>query len=504
MPNLDTQEYFGKIVTGAQNRTGLTSMFKYIKLVLLGLCLLLINCSKKSSSEPQPVDQKPIAGFSFKTGNAGTLPSQVNFTDSSQFAVTYKWDFGDGNTSTAQNPGNVFKVAKIYKVKLVVSNNYGKDSITKQITITLNKPKAAFSFKINTTGVLPANVTFTNSALQAASYLWDFNDGSTSTDPNPQHNYTNGNTYTVKLKVTNASGTDSISQVVNISPFPQAYVSFDAKNYNLYSWEGKYVTILMRTKGLNATTMFNWAHVMDSCYSFYKSVTGQEPSKNAATYLDNHLTIADVATTCGAGCGYVGAIGIEMQNTYTDRMYRYAQQNLYDQELFYETGRNFWFYSNQLQYKANDPVVTGYAVFMRFMAMDATGVKPAPFNTTPWATFRSAEEELVDTYVANTAYSWSNTLGAGVGIQNQLNLGATDLFSSFLIRLKRDYGGDAFVNNIWKQAALRPTAATTQDAVDNFILAACAAANKNLTTLFTVTWRWPMSDSAKTEAGAYP
>ena len=75
--------------------------------------------------------------------------------------------------------------------------------------------------------------------------------------------------------------------------------------------------------------------------------------------------------------------------------------------------------------------------------------------------------------------------------------------SSFLMKLKKTYG-DSFVNNFWKQAALRPAAATTQDAVDNFILAACAAANKNLTVQFTVAWRWPMSAPARTEALKYP
>ena len=290
-----------------------------------------------------------------------------------------------------------------------------------------------------------------------------------------------------------------------ISPVLQPYTSFDSIKYNLNSWQGKYVSILTRNAGLDPKTMTNWVHTMDSCYSFYKLVTGREPVKYPPTYINDHTTIADVATTCGAGCGYIGFTGIEMLNSYTDRMYDLIlQSNEYDQELFYEFGRNFWFYSAQLQYQSNDPIVTGYAVFMRFMAMDATKVTPAPFNSTPFSDFRAAEEGLVDTYTPNLNYNWSNTLGAGSGIPNPMGLGATDLFASFLMRLKRDYGGDAFVNNIWKQAGKRPAAVTTQDAVDNFILAACAAANKNLTTLFTVTWRWPMSTGAITEAGKYP
>jgi PKD repeat protein len=489
-------------------KPGLRSILKYIKLITLSFSILLTNCSKKNGDvKPgaQTPISKPIANFSFKITNNGILPCTVIFVDSSKFATTYKWDFGDGNSSNVENPSNIYASAKTYNVKLVIANSAGKDSITKQVTVILNPPIVNFGFKIVTAGSLPSTVNFTDSSKNANSYKWDFGDGATSIIQNSQHAYKSGGTYKVTLTATNAAGSNSIVKTLNIAPFLQAYTAFDKNNYNLYSWEGKYVTILMRTPGLDATTMFNWARTMDSCYSFYKTATGQEPVKyQGITYFDNRSTIADVATTCGAGCGYLGFTGIEMQNAYTDRMYNYVKQNLYDQELFYEFGRNFWFYSNQLQYKSNDPVVTGFAIFMRFMAMDATKVSPAPFNSTPWTVFRSSEEGLVDMYTANNAYSWANTMGLGQGIQNQLGLGASDLIASFLMRLTNNYGGSSFVNNIWKQAALRPAAVTTQDAVDNFILASCAAANKNLTTLFTVTWRWPMSDSAKAEAVKYP
>ncbi|MFT3949086.1 MAG: hypothetical protein QM763_19130 [Agriterribacter sp.] len=90
----------------------------------------------------------------------------------------------------------------------------------------------------------------------------------------------------------------------------------------------------------------------------------------------------------------------------------------------------------------------------------------------------------------------------GQGVPNS-GLGATDLFASFCFRLRRDYGGEAFVQNLWKEAGRRPNATTTQDAVDNFFLASCAAANKNLTTVFQ-SWRWPLSVSAVATASKYP
>jgi hypothetical protein len=65
---------------------------------------------------------------------------------------------------------------------------------------------------------------------------------------------------------------------------------------------------------------------------------------------------------------------------------------------------------------------------------------------------------------------------------------------------KRDLDPEVMAK-LWKEAAKRPRARSTQDAIDNFILAASSAAGKDLSKLFTETWRWPMSEKAKAEAG---
>jgi hypothetical protein len=80
---------------------------------------------------------------------------------------------------------------------------------------------------------------------------------------------------------------------------------------------------------------------------------------------------------------------------------------------------------------------------MRFMAMDATKVSPAPFNSTPRTNFWTAEEGLIDIYTADTSYTWGNTLALGPRVSNYQGLSATDLVSSFLMRLTKNYGGDA-------------------------------------------------------------
>jgi serralysin len=92
----------------------------------------------------------------------------------------------------------------------------------------------------------------------------------------------------------------------------------------LYTYEGKYVSLMMMDKGLDSVAMFRWVQVLDSCYSYYRSVTGKEPDTLHRTFLNNHTTIAEVNSTCGAGCGYLGFTGIEMLKAYSDRMYNYV------------------------------------------------------------------------------------------------------------------------------------------------------------------------------------
>ena len=83
--------------------------------------------------------------------------------------------------------------------------------------------------------------------------------------------------------------------------------------------------------------------------------------------------------------------------------------------------------------------------------MQAAGVSGAPFGSISFASFKSSVENLVDTYLANSSLNWVNTLGAGLGVPGGFGGGA-DLFASFCFRLRRDYGGETFIQNLWKKA----------------------------------------------------
>jgi len=67
----------------------------------------------------------PDAGFNYEQGIGYT----IEFTNSSSFGSSYLWDFGNGNTSTQENPSFTFPFEGLYPTSLIVSNDCGSDTI---------------------------------------------------------------------------------------------------------------------------------------------------------------------------------------------------------------------------------------------------------------------------------------------------------------------------------------------------------------------------------------
>jgi serine protease AprX len=158
-----------------------------------------------------PQDLPPVADF---TGSptSGFAPLTVQFDDLSQNGPTsWSWTFGDGGTSTEQDPSYTYVAPGTYTVTLVATNDHGSDTDTKVDYIVVDEPTppvADFS-ATPTSGDLPLAVQFTDlSTGNPTSWSWTFGDGGTSTQSNPTHTYTVAGTYTVSLAVTNQHGSD--------------------------------------------------------------------------------------------------------------------------------------------------------------------------------------------------------------------------------------------------------------------------------------------------------
>ncbi|MDT0676547.1 PKD domain-containing protein [Autumnicola musiva] len=128
----------------------------------------------------------------------------VTFTNTSENAVSYAWDFGDGNTSTEENPTHTYAAEGTYTVVLTTTGEDGTEvESTQEVTVEATEPTAEYTFEVD-----GLTATFTNTSENAVSYAWDFGDGNTSTEENPTHTYAAEGTYTVILTTTGEDGTE--------------------------------------------------------------------------------------------------------------------------------------------------------------------------------------------------------------------------------------------------------------------------------------------------------
>ena len=82
----------------------------------------------------------PTADFN-ATPLTGTAPLEVDFIDASTGGATsWSWDFGDGGSSSAQDPNHTYTAAGTYTVTMTASNAYGSDTMTKVDYIVVDEP----------------------------------------------------------------------------------------------------------------------------------------------------------------------------------------------------------------------------------------------------------------------------------------------------------------------------------------------------------------------------
>lgn len=160
------------------------------------------GCSAVSDYAPGViVSTKPSANFS-ATPRDVCAHVPVLFTDLSTGNITtWQWDFGDGSTSSQQNPTHMYEDTGYFNVRLIISNNGCNDTITFVNYIHIKPPIANFSSDFSCSD--PKTRIFTDHSIGADEWNWDFGDLTTSTVQSPTHVYTDTGTYTVTLLVRN-------------------------------------------------------------------------------------------------------------------------------------------------------------------------------------------------------------------------------------------------------------------------------------------------------------
>lgn len=217
---------------GSQVQSGPTAVSIYNSAGTYTVTLIAINVNGSDTARKTIVVlPTPVVQFNVDD-SAGCFPLPVRFTDLSDASpgviTDWLWDFGDGVTSTQQNPSHVYRIENVFNVTLKVTSNsgcIGSLKKTRHITVT-NGVKASFFNSFASSCKPPSVIDFFNGSTGpgTVSYSWRFGDGSPlSAQVNPSHLYSAQGLYNVTLIASSSDG--CIDSTVNQVDIPNVNIS---------------------------------------------------------------------------------------------------------------------------------------------------------------------------------------------------------------------------------------------------------------------------------------
>lgn len=153
-------------------------------------------------------NEAPEAAFS-QTPNDLSFSFTDMSSDGDGTIVSWSWDFGDGGTSTEQNPQHDFGVPGTYQVSLTVTDNRGSQSTTTVPLLANPFPIAGFTYTADGLCVTFADTSTDNGSVTG--WSWSLGDGKNATEQSPVHVYDAPGTYTVTLAVTDNDGATTMA-----------------------------------------------------------------------------------------------------------------------------------------------------------------------------------------------------------------------------------------------------------------------------------------------------
>ena len=183
-----------------------------------------INGTPKSKNSA--TNSPPTAAFTYSPSSP-TTQQTIQFTDESTdpdgSIPSWQWSFGDGGTSTTQSPTHQYADDGAYTVTLEVTDDDGAtDSTSHSVTVSNQAPVASFVYspsepEINEIVNFDASGSYDPDG-SIEEYEWDFGDSLTGIGQKLAHSYSDNNTYTATLTVTDDDGaTDSTSRNVTVA-----------------------------------------------------------------------------------------------------------------------------------------------------------------------------------------------------------------------------------------------------------------------------------------------
>jgi PKD repeat protein len=228
---------------------------------------------------------------------SGCAPLQVNFTNLTPGNNSYTWNLGNGNQPVTTNATANYSVPGTYIVTLTATSVSGTISVVTD-TITVHpKPTAAFSVS-QLSGCVGATVfQFANSSSGATAYIWDFGDGTSSSDVDPSHTYSQPGTYCVKLIAESGAGCRDIriqTNCITVHALPSASIgmsmggSCDSNTVFQFTGSGSGISAWSWNFGDGSTANTQQAtHIYGSTGSFPVSLTVTSTNGCTDTFFAN-------------------------------------------------------------------------------------------------------------------------------------------------------------------------------------------------------------------------
>ncbi|MCK5839731.1 MAG: PKD domain-containing protein, partial [Bacteroidales bacterium] len=271
------------------------------------------------------IDLFPIADFDYEASNL-----TVNFNNTSQYATSFLWDFGDGIGSDLEDPVHTYNEFGDYVVTLIAFNGEGSDTISKTIHLC-ELPLSSFEFEIE-----GYQISFLNLSLNALSYFWYFDDGNFAYLENPVYTYSEEGEYNVYLVATNDCRSDTSFAAVQICIAPTAGFGFIQHGFEI--------------------SFINNSIKFDSCSWDFGDGFGSTNTNPAHTYSNEgeYNVFLTVYNTCGED-SYNTEISIYLSPV-ADFDYEINEFDVHFQNLSLNAESFLWDFGDGTISEENDPV----------------------------------------------------------------------------------------------------------------------------------------------------
>jgi hypothetical protein len=274
----------------------------------------------------------------------------------------------------------------------------------------------------------------------------------------------------------------------------------------LQTWEGNEVVFLAVPGDYDADFMKRWVETLDGGWKVYREIVGGSPRPHRRVGDKPSIAaVPDASFTCGAGCGYVGATGIELALFYHHDYKRLKDKpGFFCHYAFYEMGRNYYIFGDR-----HSQFITGYAVFMRYVCMDRLNcqdLEPELRSEIEAAESKVQDSGLgfLDTFTATEAYGEKRPRLKDPNGQ-ALTSDQPVMYASAMLRLRKDQGGDEWTQRFFQHLHKSPRLHKNSDQSAlkqcwTWYICASLAAGKDLSERFVDDWKLPMNDAQRKAA----